>query len=65
MQRRVKQSKIYRTKLVQMSLCRDEGSKVKYTELKYCKCQYSQRSNEKWNMQNRNTADINYQRESK
>ena len=34
-QRRGKQSKVYRIELLQMSICRDEESKLKFTKLKY------------------------------
>ena len=59
MLRRGKQSKVYRTEILQMSICRDKKNetkiyrteilqrliwgdkerKVKYTELKYCRCE--------------------------
>ena len=42
MQRRGKQGKICRTKTLEMSICRDEESKVKYGDLKYCRCQYAE-----------------------
>ena len=42
MQRRVKQSKVYRIEILQMPVCREEASKVKPTELKSCKCKYAQ-----------------------
>ena len=34
MQRRVKQSKVYRIEILQMPICREEESRVKSTELK-------------------------------
>ena len=40
-QRRGKQSEIYRTDTLQMSICRDEESKVKSAELKHWRCQYA------------------------
>ena len=40
MHRRGKQNKIYITEILQMLLCRDEESKVKYTEVKYYRSQY-------------------------
>ena len=41
MERRGKQSKIYRTEILQTSICIDEETKVKYKGLKYCSCQYA------------------------
>ena len=38
MQRRGKQSQICRTEILQLSKCRDEESKLKYTELEDCRC---------------------------
>ena len=42
MQGRIKKNKVYRTEILQMSICRDEESKLKYTELKDCRCQYTE-----------------------
>ena len=39
MQRRGKQSKIYRTEIMQMEMPTDKESKIKYTELKHWTCQ--------------------------
>ena len=47
MQTRGKQSKLYKTEILQMSICRDKEIKVKSTELKYCRCQYTQTKNAK------------------
>ena len=41
-QRRGKHSKIYRTEILQMSICRDEETKVKNTELKHSRCKYEE-----------------------
>ena len=38
-QRRGKQSEIYRTDILHLSICRDEESKVKSAEPKHCRCQ--------------------------
>ena len=40
MKRRRNQSQIYTTEKVKMAICREEEKKVKYTEPKYCRCQY-------------------------
>ena len=37
-----KGKKICRTEIWQMSISRDEESKVKFTELNYCRCQYAE-----------------------
>ena len=52
MQRFGKQIKVYRTDILQMSICRNEESKVKSTQLKKCKCQYAETRQEKLNIQN-------------
>ena len=39
---RYEESKVkYRTKILWMSICREGGSKVKETALKYCRWQYA------------------------
>ena len=40
MQRQGKQSQIYGIKILQMSICRDKGGKLKHAKLKDCRCQY-------------------------
>ena len=47
MQRRGKQSKIYRAETLQILKCRDEETQVKYRELKYRRWQYAQTSKAK------------------
>ena len=42
MQRSEKQGKICRTEILQMSICEDEESKINYTEVKYCRCEYAE-----------------------
>ena len=42
MQRRGKQSKIYRTEVLQMLMCRNDQSRLKFTDSKYCRCQYAE-----------------------
>ena len=42
-----------------MPLFRDEENRVKYTELKYCRPQYTQTKKTKENIQNWNTVDVN------
>ena len=39
MQREIKQSGIYRTEILQISISTDKKKKVKYTELKYARCE--------------------------
>ena len=51
MKRQGKQSKIYATQILQMSICRDEVSKSKYTEMKYCRYQYPETKKAKSNIQ--------------
>ena len=41
MQRRGQEKQIFRNNILQMSICRDEEIKVKYTQMKYCRCQYA------------------------
>ena len=55
MERQGKQSKIYRTKILQTSIFRDEERKVKQRELKYWWCEYGEMDNN----QNWNTLDVN------
>ena len=52
MEIRRKQSKIYRTEIMQMPICRDKERKLKYTELKYCRCHYGEAKKAKENIQN-------------
>ena len=52
MQRLGKQIKVYRTDKLQMSICRNEESKVKSTQLKKCKCPYAEMRQERLNIQN-------------
>ena len=40
MQKQGKQSEIYKIEKLQVSICRDEERKLKYTELKTCRGQY-------------------------
>ena len=42
MQREEKQSQIYGIEILQMSKCRDEESKLKYTELQDYRCKYTE-----------------------
>ena len=61
MPRQGKESKRYRTKILQISIYsedtlemtigRDEKSKLKYTELKYWSCQYAEARKAKTNIQ--------------
>ena len=46
-----------------MSILIGDESKVKYTELKYCRFQHAETSKATYSLQNRNTADANMQRE--
>ena len=64
-QRREKQSKIYRNKTLELSVCRNNQRNLKYRELKYCRCQYTETREPKSNMQNWNTAHVNMQRGGK
>ena len=41
MQRRGKQSKVYRIGILWMPICIDKENKVKSTEVKCCRCQYA------------------------
>ena len=43
MQKQGKQRQIDGIELLQMSICRDEERKLRYTEVKTCKCQYRER----------------------
>ena len=52
MERRRKQSKIYRIEIMQMAIFRDKERKLKYTELKYCRCHYGERRKAKEKIQN-------------
>ena len=52
MEIRRKQSKIYRNEIMQMPICRDKERKLKYTELKYCRCHYGEAKKAKENIQN-------------
>ena len=45
MLRQRKYSQIYRNKILQMPICRDEETKVKFTELKYSRYQYVESKN--------------------
>ena len=56
-----KQSKIYRTKILQLSIFSDEERKAKQRELKYCWCEYGEMDNN----QDWNTLDVNMQRKGK
>ena len=47
MHRRGKQSEIHRTEILKVSICTDEESKVKDTELKYCRLHYAEMSKAK------------------
>ena len=42
MRRRGQKSETYRTEILQMVICTDDESKVKYTKLKQCNCQYAE-----------------------
>ena len=55
------QSKIYRTKMLQIIISKDDQSKIKYIKLKYCRYQYAERGKQS-KLQNWNTANINMQR---
>ena len=48
-----------------MSILIDEESKVKYTELKYCRFQHAETSKATYSLQNRNTTDANMKRREK
>ena len=65
MQRLGKQIKVYRTDILQMSICRNEESKVNSTQLKKCKCQYAETRQGKLNIQNWKTADANMHKRGK
>ena len=47
MQTRRQKSEIYKTEILQMLICKDDESKVKYTELKNCRCQFAETRKEK------------------
>ena len=65
MHRGAMKSGICRTETLQILTIRDDQSKVKYTEMQYCRSQYADTSKVKQNMQNINTADTNMQRRGK
>ena len=58
--RREMQIKICRTKMPQITLSKDDQSKIKYTKPKYCRYQYAERGKQS-KLQNWNTANINMQ----
>ena len=64
MQKGGKQNK-KRIAILQISIFRDKEGKVKYTELKTCRCQYAEMKKGKENIQNPNTAAANMQRRGK
>ena len=65
MKRRGKQSKICRTEILLMSLCRDEESKIKYIDLKHCRYQYAEIRKPKSNIKNWNTTDVNMHKQGR
>ena len=48
-----------------MPICGNKEAKVKYMELKYCRCQYEQIWKAELNIQKQNTADVNMERQGK
>ena len=54
-----------RIETLQISIFRDKERKVKYTELKTCRCQYAKMKKGKENIKNSNTAAANMQRRGK
>ena len=65
MQRQGNQSQICRTEILGMSIGRDEEIKLKYTEMKYCRCQYAEKRKAKSYIGNSSTVNVNMQRQSK
>ena len=65
MERWGNKNKLYETEILHMPISADEEKKVKYTELKYSRCQYAETKKANENIQNWNTAEVNMGRRGK